>query len=273
MLFDTGANGATLLANMAALGLDPKAIEAVFLSHIHRDHTGGLDSLLEMNLHIAVYLPRGVPNPFLGEDSCRCCNGRGSGRPQEIRSGLWSTGQMGTGILEQGLVSRTEEGLVVVTGCAHPGIDKMATRARQVGRDNIALVTGGIHPGGARQERITEIIDKFRRLGVRQVAPCHCTGGRARKLLQESYGREFTTGGVGWRWESQALIRTPDDRGSSAEMPRRPDSRDELPERNRQRPPSCRMAAASTLGAKRRDCTVAIWLDMHCRRPGPPGVR
>ncbi len=205
VLFDTGANGATLLDNMVALGLDPRAIEIVVLSHIHRDHTGGLDSLLAVNPQIVVYLPQAFPTHFKEKAHTTGATVVEVDAPLEIRSGLWSTGQMRTGMIEQGLVARTQDGLVVVTGCAHPGIDKIVARAVQVGQDDIALVTGGFHLGGARQVRIEEIIDKFRRLGVRQVAPCHCTGSQARKLLHEAFGRDFKACGVGWTWETRAL--------------------------------------------------------------------
>ena len=42
VLFDTGGNGDILLSNMQRLGLAPEAVDAVVLSHIHGDHTGGL---------------------------------------------------------------------------------------------------------------------------------------------------------------------------------------------------------------------------------------
>ena len=45
-LFDTG-QGKTLLTNLAVLGIDPTAVEAVILSHGHYDHAGGLPGLLD----------------------------------------------------------------------------------------------------------------------------------------------------------------------------------------------------------------------------------
>jgi len=137
--------------------------------------------------------------------------------PLEIQSGLWSTGQMGTGIIEQGLVAHTEGGLVIVTGCAHPGIDKMVARAMQVGQKGIALVMGGFHLGGARKVRIRQIIDEFRRLGVQQVAPCHCTGGQARTLFHEVYDQDFNACSVGWKWETQLPASTQADRDIPAQ--------------------------------------------------------
>ncbi len=53
ILFDTGA-GATLQGNAGALGLDLGSIDAVFLSHGHYDHTGGLEQVLTMRGAAAV---------------------------------------------------------------------------------------------------------------------------------------------------------------------------------------------------------------------------
>ena len=64
LLFDTGGDGAALLDNVSALGLDPAAIDVVVLSHAHDDHTGGLFKLLEVNPRVTVYLPRAFPSRF-----------------------------------------------------------------------------------------------------------------------------------------------------------------------------------------------------------------
>ena len=107
---------------------------------------------------------------------------------------------MGTGMVEQALVARTKKGLVVVTGCAHPGVDEMVARAREAGRDEIALVAGGFHLAGSSQRCMEEIVAEFRRLGVQQVAPCHCTGDRAREVFRIAFGAEYHHCGVGWQW-------------------------------------------------------------------------
>jgi 7,8-dihydropterin-6-yl-methyl-4-(beta-D-ribofuranosyl)aminobenzene 5'-phosphate synthase len=204
LLFDTGADGAVLLDNMAVLGLDPHAVEVVVLSHIHGDHTGGLASLLSMNPDITVYLPQAFPARFKEQVRAAGAAVEEVDAPRQILPGLWSTGQMGSGIIEQALVARTEKGLVVVTGCAHPGVDEMVARAKEVGRDEIALVVGGFHLGGASRGRIEQIIGKLRRLGVQQVAPCHCTGDQARELFRQAYGQDFYASGVGWQWLGEA---------------------------------------------------------------------
>jgi len=64
IIFDTGANGQILLSNMEKLGIRPEQIDVVVLSHIHRDHTGGLEELLARNSKIEVWLPDFFPSDF-----------------------------------------------------------------------------------------------------------------------------------------------------------------------------------------------------------------
>lgn len=196
ILFDTGGDGAVLLSNMAALGFDPRAVDVVLLSHIHGDHTGGLGSLLATGSRPLVYTPRSFPGDYKAQVRIQTDLVE-TDQAVEIINGVYSTGEMGSGIIEQALVLKTTKGLVVVTGCAHPGIVEMVRRAKEVGGDEIFLVLGGFHLGGASKARIAEIIAEFQRLGVQKVAPCHCTGDRAIGLFDEVYGENFIQSGVG----------------------------------------------------------------------------
>lgn len=47
VLFDVGQSAEPILHNMEIMGIDPKAIDMVFLSHCHYDHTGGLVEMLK----------------------------------------------------------------------------------------------------------------------------------------------------------------------------------------------------------------------------------
>jgi len=195
VLFDTGGDALTLLGNMRALGIDPSRIKTVVLSHIHGDHVGGLEGFLALNEEVIVFIPRSFPENFKARL-------RGQvkvvevGGPQEIAPGIHTTGEMGTSILEQGLVVDTPKGAVLITGCAHPGIVRMVEKARQM-RGDVYLVMGGFHLGGAGQAKIARIISDFRRLGVQKVAPCHCSGDRAREAFRQEYGEDFIPAGVG----------------------------------------------------------------------------
>jgi len=196
LLFDTGGDGATLLNNMATLGIEPESIEAIVLSHFHGDHTGGVNSLLASGVRPMVYVPRSFPASFKSQVQA-ITDLTGIEQGMQIADGVYTTGEMGSGIIEQALVVNTSKGLVVVTGCAHPGVAEMVCKAKEIGGDEVYLVLGGFHLGGASEERIKAIIRDFQQTGVQKVAPCHCTGDKAISLFREAYGEDFIQNGVG----------------------------------------------------------------------------
>lgn len=197
ILFDTGADGRMLLANMAALGFHPDELATVVLSHAHADHTEGLDALLKANPDVTVFLPQAFPASF--KDRVRTLGAQVvevSG-PVEIAPGLWSTGQMGSDIIEQALAVQTVSGLTVITGCAHPGIVEMTRKAREVGNGEIDLVLGGFHLSAARSAAVQQVASGLHELGVARVAPCHCTGAGAVAQLATAFGEGYQRCGVG----------------------------------------------------------------------------
>jgi 7,8-dihydropterin-6-yl-methyl-4-(beta-D-ribofuranosyl)aminobenzene 5'-phosphate synthase len=196
LLFDTGGDGRTLLANMTEMGIDPAGITTVVLSHAHGDHTGGLGGLLGTGVRPTVYVPRSFPARFKADVRSLTTLVEVHG-PVEIRPGIHTTGEVGSRLVEQALVVETGDGLVVVTGCAHPGVVEMVRRAKESVGGEVYLVMGGFHLGGTSQRRVKAIIADFRQLGVQRVAPCHCTGDRAIRVFAEEYGGDFIKNGVG----------------------------------------------------------------------------
>ena len=86
-----------------------------------------------------------------------------------------------TFIGEQTLIAHVRgRGLVVVTSCSHRGIVGICRHAARVsGVPKIHAVVGGFHLSGLGEERITLVVDEFRRLGVDWLVPQHCTGMEA----------------------------------------------------------------------------------------------
>jgi 7,8-dihydropterin-6-yl-methyl-4-(beta-D-ribofuranosyl)aminobenzene 5'-phosphate synthase len=197
VLFDTGGDGGVLLSNMGQLGLDPQDIDIVVLSHIHGDHIGGLEALLSTGVRPEVYVPVTFPTNYKNQLRQWVTVHEVDG-PECILPGVYSTGKMGVNIPEQGLMLRTQHGVVVVTGCAHPGIALMVQQAKDVMQDDIRLVLGGFHLGGATANRVHEICETFRGLGVLKVAPCHCTGEQAMQMFASQFGDDYLRVGVGW---------------------------------------------------------------------------
>ena len=194
ILFDTGGDGAILMQNMATLGINPAAIDAVVLSHNHADHVGGVQALLGSNDHLVVYIPGSFPDEF-GRQVGEQARVAEVGGPMEIIEGVHTTGEMGTTVVEQSLIVETARGLVVVTGCAHPGIVDVVSRAAAQGE--IDLVIGGFHLRDRSQGDVQAVVEELLDLGVRRVAPCHCTGAEATAEFEAAFGSGFVPCGVG----------------------------------------------------------------------------
>jgi 7,8-dihydropterin-6-yl-methyl-4-(beta-D-ribofuranosyl)aminobenzene 5'-phosphate synthase len=197
ILFDTGGDGDILLDNMHKLGIDPGEIQAVLLSHIHGDHVGGLPAFLRQNNKVKVFVPASFPARLKEEIRYRGASLEEVGGQREIFPGVFTTGELNGGIKEQSLVLRSPQGLVVITGCAHPGIVKIVRRAEEIANGKVHLVLGGFHLGGASASAIEMIIQSFLHLGVEKVAPCHCSGELARKLFKKKFGPAYIPAAVG----------------------------------------------------------------------------
>ena len=200
LLFDTGGDAVTLRSNMETLGLDPTEIDIVVLSHIHGDHTDGLGGILAVNEETTVYLPRSFPSRFKEQvkTHARVVEVH---EPVEIAEGIYTTGELGARIIEQSLVLVTGRGLVVITGCAHPGVVNIVAKAKEITNEEVYLVMGGFHLGEASEAAIGGIVEDFREMGVQKAAPCHCSGDLARSLFERAYGEDFIQMGVGSRLE------------------------------------------------------------------------
>ena len=155
LLFDTGAKGSILLDNMAKLSIDPVTIPRVFISHAHWDHTGGLPALLGENPDAALFLPASYNPPPEARQITSIHD------PTQIAPGFWSTGELEGN--EQSLVVDSGQGLVVVCGCAHPGVGAILKAAARFGP--VKSLVGGLHAF-----RDFDLLKD-----ITMVCACHCT--------------------------------------------------------------------------------------------------
>jgi len=197
ILFDTGGDGAILLANMRACGIEPGEIDAVVLSHGHHDHVGGLGALLEANGRVAVYLPKVFPDGFKREVRNRAASVIETDGPRKVCTGAWTTGVLDGGIPEQGLYLVGSRGLVVITGCAHPGIVDIVKAAKAHARIRPDTVMGGFHMAGASRRDMQGVIEAFKAMGVAHVAPSHCSGDETRREMKAAFGDGYLPAGAG----------------------------------------------------------------------------
>ncbi|MFH1710356.1 MAG: MBL fold metallo-hydrolase, partial [bacterium] len=197
ILFDTGGSGPVLLSNMKKLNISPKDIDIVVLSHDHWDHIGGLFSLLAENSDVKVYVHSSFSKGFKKEIKYAGAVAANIADFKEIQKNIYCTGPMGKEVKEQALCIDTEKGLIVIAGCAHPGIVNMIKRCRNKLSRPVFLVMGGFHLFDESELIIRKVVADFKKLGVAKVAPCHCTGDRAIMLFNKTYGDDFIKAGAG----------------------------------------------------------------------------
>lgn len=174
ILFDAGADGATLLGNMRRLGVEPTLVDEVFVSHDHSDHTGGLPDFLAVR-PVRCYVPSSCREPDGAREVVKV------DAKLSIHGGVFSTGELGN--TEQSLVLATGAGTVVVVGCAHPGVGRILEAASEHGAPR-ALI-GGLH--GFRD---------FDLIGdLELVCPTHCT--QFKSEIKALYPDKYVEGGAG----------------------------------------------------------------------------
>lgn len=169
IVFDTGASGDVLAYNMQKLGLRKEEVDVIALSHEHWDHVGGLDAVLHQN--VRVYIPRSFTKKIKKRIEEKAADVFEVSEPADIFSGVHTTGELGQTIKEQSLVLETRGGVVVLTGCAHPGLETIVEAAAGFG--DLYGVIGGFH--GFDTLKLLE--------GLELVMPCHCTA-RKKEIMQ-----------------------------------------------------------------------------------------
>jgi len=200
VLFDTGTREDVFLKNAAALKADLGRVDLAVLSHFHGDHAGGFDAVLRKRPGLTFYVPddKSGPAARLSEQwqkaGAKLIPVSGPLRPGQ---GLVLPGTTGDAIREQLLVIDTSRGLVIIAGCAHPGIVGMIEKAKEATGRPVEAVIGGFHLLQTGEQDLARIVARFKELGVARVGATHCTGDKAIALFREAYKDKFIELGAG----------------------------------------------------------------------------
>jgi 7,8-dihydropterin-6-yl-methyl-4-(beta-D-ribofuranosyl)aminobenzene 5'-phosphate synthase len=93
---------------------------------------------------------------------------------------------------DQALILKTQNGLIVILGCAHRGMINTIHHAQKItGVERIHMVIGGTHLFTASGEQTELSIAELKRLGVEKIGVSHCTGLPAAAKLFQEFGDNF----------------------------------------------------------------------------------
>jgi 7,8-dihydropterin-6-yl-methyl-4-(beta-D-ribofuranosyl)aminobenzene 5'-phosphate synthase len=197
ILFDTGAKPDLFQHNVTQLRIDLRKVQQVVISHDHQDHTGGLALMLKQNPSAQAYLLTSFSHELTSAVKQSGAQYVPVKQPVEICRDVFLTGELGDQITEQALVINSNKGLIVITGCAHPGIIRMLQKVRELFSREFLLVMGGFHLLQQPETEVNKIVAQFKEMGISYCGATHCTGERPIAMFKEAYGSRFVPIGTG----------------------------------------------------------------------------
>ena len=237
ILFDTGNDAAKFEHNVKVLGVDLTKVDFVVISHRHTDHATGLKYVLSVNPNVTVYVPADgangfggapIPKAFLRADESLPATMRyfGGMEPEQVTSGkLYDRGnfvlvnqltEVTPGIFLVRTVSQKDgtkelpeltlaikgpNGLLLVDGCSHAGIETILEAASTVD-PRTEIVLGGLHLVTTPLGEIDALVENLKtKWKVQKIAPGHCTGEPAFARLKKAYGENYLYAGLGTKLE------------------------------------------------------------------------
>jgi 7,8-dihydropterin-6-yl-methyl-4-(beta-D-ribofuranosyl)aminobenzene 5'-phosphate synthase len=216
ILFDAGSRENTVLQNAKELNINLDNIDNIYLSHNHKDHTGGLITLKKeypnsfKNAHVGEGIFYSRPNSE-GDDNYILSNKNtlenlgikfiSHKNPTQLIPGLWTTGQVPrkydeknwSGVSkmidskgnivediipeDQSLFFDTENGIVLISGCGHAGLANTLDYVQKIIPGRpIYKIIGGFHLLKLNNDKLEWTAGKMREAGVNYFVGAHCTG-------------------------------------------------------------------------------------------------
>lgn len=198
LLFDAGRKADLYRKNVELLGIHPEDIPSLFISHEHGDHTAGIPWITEINPSVNCYLPYTYEEQLKVKNELPK-NSKGYAEPAHLYGPFYTTGDNFEAFNEQGLVIKTEDGGILITGCGHPGPVEMVKKTRERLGIEVHTLIGGLHLMNSSEDKLDQIAASLKKLGVKKVCPTHCTGDKSIAHLKESFGNGYIAGGTGQR--------------------------------------------------------------------------
>lgn len=211
ILFGTGRDGSILLGNMKKLGVSP-VFDIIVISKWNKPHTGGLLEILSKNRRKTVYGPKPFPKTVIkkcAEFSCDIVEVTGETEITDDMTFFASEDDE-----EMFILLKTPDGVAIVSGCAHGGIEKPIKRAQWLFDSNVFMVVGGLHLSTVSDTEVREAIETMKKFGISRVSTFHCSGDRTCELMAEAFGKGYIPNGLGEKICIESEMKAVDEKAS-----------------------------------------------------------
>jgi len=187
ILFDFGPSPEALLHNAKMLNLDLCHVDFYVLSHEHFDHLGGIVAIARQCRIGTVYVPAHVSTNVVKYLLKLGLNVVKVEKLHVLSPGVYIV-EFRQPLAEQVLaINVCGRGLVVFTGCAHPGILNIVEKLKETIKKPIYGIIGGLHLIGKPEAEVRKIVQELVKENVSIIVPPHCSGKTIHEILSTNY--------------------------------------------------------------------------------------
>lgn len=232
LLFDCGTSDA-FIKNAYKMNLDLEQLTDIVLSHSHVDHVGGfikLQSLYQKFRYIGInFKTKNViahPDVFqtevsdtvgpdenfkLSKDKIeKFFNLVLTTKPVNLTPKLIYLGEIPVKEPvkkdythdETALAYKSKDGLVIISGCSHSGVENIIEYAKTVtGESRVNTMIGGLYLINRSVEEINALGLYLKKQNIKHIYPCHCTDLESKIILSKFIKIEEVSTGRKYSWE------------------------------------------------------------------------
>lgn len=234
ILFDCGSTD-LFIKNAYKIGIDLELVTDIILSHSHSDHIGGFSKLQHLyqkfrDIGIGFEAKNIIAHPEIFRNEQMDVNSSGEEKVHLVKDdiekffnislskesiklteNLYYMGEIPIVMDvkndytpdETALVYKSDNGLVIMSGCSHSGVQNIIEHAKKItGESRVNTLIGGMYLINRSGDEINELGRYFKQQNIEKIYPCHCTDLESRIILSRYVNIAEVITGSSYKWNA-----------------------------------------------------------------------